>query len=435
MALATTIGVLCMMTMHLRMMPDGPVADGFVSMTVPSPREEIDRCTILAADSAEELEALLADGYPTPGIRAILEDESIPLEDRYWLDCRIRSAMAQILHRFYDKSGNAVELDAEWILPGELYWQEMMMVKPQGESDWLPETMPVFIRSVKPGYVYNLFGEKTGLLAAADRFARTSRDGSVTVMKTGTGRDRVYRGGDMFFCFLYRDGSFREVGMGVSDPGLLMDVRMQVSQDGSISAWHVFRLQEPQTSHLLVFDREGNEIERYELPEVSISQMAISGDNRYIACSGGVYSGSGIVDRQTGEVMWFSHGTSRSPFFSENSRFCVLNEGGYQGWYTEVVDLQERSHFRIQNDIAVFQPAPGMGNSSISNDGRVLVINNNVYLDGNNILRSENPSLRWNSVSPNGCFTLFHNGTLTGSTRSDLPRSFEFFDLGKLAGR
>lgn len=133
--------------------------------------------------------------------------------------------------------------------------------------------------------------------------------------------------------------------------------------------------------------------------------------------------------------MWFSNGTSRSPFFSENSRFCVLNEGGYQGWYTEVVDLQERSHFRIQNDIAVFQPAPGMGNSSISNDGRVLVINNNVYLDGNNILRSEKPSLRWNSLSPNGCFTLFHDGALTGLTRSGLPRSFEFFDLRTLTER
>jgi hypothetical protein len=421
-----------MITMHLRIMPDGPVADGFVSMTVPSPREELDRCTILAADSAEELEALLAGGYPTPGIRAVLEDESIPLEDRYWLDCRIRSAVAQILHRFYDKSGNAVELDAEWILPGELYWHEMMIMHPLGAAEGLLTGGPSFDFPVKAGELRNLFGEHVGNLAAVNRFVRLSRDGSISVMRTGS-RSRM-SGGDMYFCFLNLDGGFSEIEM-YPDERVLSDLNMAVSQDGSISAWHVYRTQEPQTSHLLVFDREGNEIERYELPEVSISQMAISGDNRYIACSGGVYSGSGIVDRQTGEVMWFSHGTSRSPFFSDNSRFCVLNEGGYQGWCTEVVDLQERSHFRIQNDIAVFQPAPGMGNSSISNDGRVLVINNNVYLDGNNILRSENPSLRWNSISPNGFFTLFHNGTLTGSTRSDLPRSFEFFDLGTLAGR
>lgn len=432
MVLATTIGVLCMMTMNLRMMPDGPVADGFVSMTVPSPREELDRCTILAADSAEELEALLAGGYPTPGIRAILEDESIPLEDRYWLDCRIRSAVAQILHQFYDKNGNAVELDAEWILPGELYWQEMMMVHPLGVAEEQMAGGPSFHFPVKAGELRNLFGEHVGNLAAVNPFIRMSRDGSISVVRTGS-RSRM-GGGDMYFCFLNLDGGFSEIEM-YPDERVLSDLNMAVSQDGSISVWHVYRTQEPQTSHLLVFDREGNEIERYELPEVSISQIAISGDNRYIACSGGVYSGSGIVDRQTGELMWFSHGTSRSPFFSENSRFCVLNEGGYLGWCTEVVDLQERSHFRIQNDIAVFQPEPGMGNSSISNDGRVLVINNNVFLDGKNILRSENPSLRWNSVSPNGCFTLFHHGALSGSSSSALPRSFEFFDIRTLAGR
>jgi hypothetical protein len=414
------------------MMPDGPVADGFVSMTVPSPREELDRCTILAADSAEELEVLLIDGYPTPSIRAILEDESIPSEDRYWLDCRIRSAIAQILHRFYDKNGNAVELDAEWILPGELYWQEMMMVQPLGAAEELLAGGPSFHFPVKAGELRNLFGEHVGNLAAVNSFIRMSRDGSISVVQTGS-RSRM-GGRNMYFCFLYLDGSFREIEM-YPDDGVFSDRNMAVSQDGSISAWHVYRLLEPPTSHLLVFDRDGNEMERYELPEGHISQIAISGDNRYIACSGGVYSGSGIVDRQTGEVMWFSNGTSRSPFFSENSRFCVLNEGGYQGWYTEVVDLQERSHFRIQNDIAVFQPAPGMGNSSISNDGRVLVINNNVYLDGNNILRSEKPSLRWNSLSPNGCFTLFHDGALTGLTRSGLPRSFEFFDLRTLTER
>jgi hypothetical protein len=415
------------------MMPDGPVADGFVSMTVSSPREELDRCTILAADSAEELEALLADGYPTPGIRAILEDESIPLEDRYWLDCRIRSAVAQILHRFYDKSGNAVELDAEWILPGELYWQEMMMVHPLGVAEEQLAGGPSFHFPVKAGELRNLFGEHVGNLAAVNRFVRMSRDGSISVVQTGS-RSRM-GGGNMYFCFLYLDGSFREIEM-YPDERVLSDRNMAVSQDGSISVWHVYRPQEPQTSHLIVFDRDGNEMERYELPEVSISQIAISGDNRYIACSGGVYSGSGIVDRQTGEVMWFSHGTSRSPFFSENSRFCVNTDGAFlEDRYTSVTDLNQETRFMIPNTGAVFQPAPGMGNSSISNDGRVLVINNNVYLDGNNILRSENPSLRWNSVSPNGCFTLFHNGTLTGSTRSDLPRSFEFFDIRTLAGR
>ncbi|MFO8184256.1 MAG: hypothetical protein R6U39_08790, partial [Candidatus Aegiribacteria sp.] len=102
-------------------------------------QQEIDNSNVevielLRIESPEELEAELTDGYPMPWLEEILNDESIPEEDRYWLDCRIRAHIARHLHRFYDRNGNPVEIEAEWISPGEHYWQEHMMVNPVGED-------------------------------------------------------------------------------------------------------------------------------------------------------------------------------------------------------------------------------------------------------------------------------------------------------------
>jgi hypothetical protein len=52
----------------------------------------------MAVESPDELIGLLSTGYPPEPLRAILEDESIPEEDHYWLDCRMRGFIAKMNH-------------------------------------------------------------------------------------------------------------------------------------------------------------------------------------------------------------------------------------------------------------------------------------------------------------------------------------------------
>jgi hypothetical protein len=92
---------------------------------------------LFRAETPEDLEVALVDGYPMPWLAEVLADSTIPEEDRYWLDCRMRVAIAQELHLFFDLEGNRVEVEAEWIAPGEDYWRENMMVNllEEGEAE------------------------------------------------------------------------------------------------------------------------------------------------------------------------------------------------------------------------------------------------------------------------------------------------------------
>jgi len=150
----------------------------------------------------------LTDGYPMPWLKEILNDESIPEEDRYWLDCRVRAAIAQDLHLFFDRAGNPVYIEADWIGPGEDYWREHMMVDPPGETDVLEEDRPT--RAVgEPGYILNLYGEKVGELAEARGSVSLSRDASIAAIPTD--RTSVGAISESYACFMYPDGSFKEI--------------------------------------------------------------------------------------------------------------------------------------------------------------------------------------------------------------------------------
>ncbi|MBN2587972.1 MAG: hypothetical protein JXR55_11830 [Candidatus Fermentibacteraceae bacterium] len=169
---------------------------------------DVEVIELMRVETAEDLEAQLTDGYPMPWLEEILNDESIPEEDRYWLDCRMRAAIAQDLHLFFDWRGNPIHVEAEWIGPGEKYWREHMMVNPLGETDVPEENRPTRAFG-EPGYIYNLYGDRVSEIAEAHPSVCLSRDASIAVVPS----DRTTLGTVMesFACFMYPDGSFREI--------------------------------------------------------------------------------------------------------------------------------------------------------------------------------------------------------------------------------
>ena len=172
----------------------------------------IDVIEVFRAETPGELEASLSDGYPMPWLEEILNDGSIPEEDRYWLDCRVRAVIAQDLHLFFDREGNPVHVEADWIRPGEDYWRENFIVNPVGEPfQYDSPDMPTNVVS-EPGYVVNRFGETIGQLAMAEDKIRLSRDGSIGVTGSDLSRnDPDYPVTYDNACILYADGSFMEV--------------------------------------------------------------------------------------------------------------------------------------------------------------------------------------------------------------------------------
>jgi hypothetical protein len=245
---------------------------------------------LFRAESIEDLEASLTDGYPMPWLERVLKDESIPWEDRYWLDCRVRSIFAQDLHLFFDREGNPVQIEAEWIAPGEDYWRENMLVRPvvpgehsdnqedtidqdgrlnlayyesnPGENIREPfnENSPTLM-SDPPGKILNLFGEQVGRLAVVNRSVVLSRDASVgAVQSGGNGRidnwDRT-----AYACILYPDGSFVEKPFEQTG-----QYRAAVSSDGSVVAFICIHIVYPEYDNQIVdafvFDRNGNLINR-----------------------------------------------------------------------------------------------------------------------------------------------------------------------------
>ncbi|MCK5132546.1 MAG: hypothetical protein KAR40_10405, partial [Candidatus Sabulitectum sp.] len=329
-----------------------------------------------------------------------VNDESIPEEDRYWLDCRMRSAIAQLLHRFYDEHGNVIEVDADWIRPGEDYWQETMMVNPPGRSQEISPEGPHY--RPEPGPLLNLYGEEVANITTIGDWIKFSRDGSLAIAQTGY-RSRGRIGGEMYFCFMYPDGSFKEVAF--PEPNILCDITYAVSQDGSISAWNIYNIRNEEESYLLIFNKDGNEIERYDLPHPAIKYITISPDNRYVACSA-LWGGSRVVDRNTSELLWFDNGSVRKPFFSANSQFCALPEGWVEG-FSPVVDLLDNSHQLISNERALLSGTNGGREISINNDGTLLIIGGQVYLNGTNVIC--NSEFGQNSISPNGYFAYICN--------------------------
>ena len=262
---------------------------------------EVEVIELFRAENTEELEAALTDGYPMPWLEEILNDESIPEEDRYWLDCRVRAHMAKYLHIFCDREGNQVEVEAEWISPGEHYWQEHLMVNPVGEDysiATVPDNLPKF--TGEPGTIMNLYGEQSGVMALTQRGIIMSRDGSIAVLKTGRG-DPMHSGAPNYACLLYSDGSFREIEINLVDSY----EHINVSWDGELVVVCCKNTdQENPNGYLQAFDKEGNTLYTSEIGGTASARPAISPNNKYIAVPllSPIPRSIVILDARTGEV-------------------------------------------------------------------------------------------------------------------------------------
>ena len=267
-----------------------------------SSTSEVEIVELFHAQTPEELEAALTDGYPMPWLEEILNDESIPEEDRYWLDCRMRAHVAKYLHRFYDRNGNPVEIEAEWISPGEHYWQEHLMVNPVGE-DYAIATIPDYLPKFtgEPGTIVNLYGEQTGEMALTQRGIIMSRDGTIAVLKTGRG-DPMHPGAPNYACFLYSDGSFKEIEIDLVDAYS----HINVSPDGElIVVCTTDLLLDRANGQAIAFDHDGNILFSTEISGFPSARPAISPDNEYIAIAlhSNPTNSIVILDATTGELL------------------------------------------------------------------------------------------------------------------------------------
>ena len=247
----------------------------------------IDVIEVFRAETPGDLEASLSDGYPMPWLEEILNDGSIPEEDRYWLDCRVRAVIAQDLHLFFDREGNPVHVEADWIRPGEDYWRENFIVNPPGEP-FLFSTpdRPSNVTS-EPGFVVNRFGEEVGRLAMTDEDIRLSRDGSIGVTCSGLPSDYFYLrpvSTPTYACILYSDGSFKEVKIGFSD-----DDFYAISNDGNTIVVASYLPVESfddyeKGSMLWILNRDGSIKSTFEADAgPQNSPVAVSATGKYVA--------------------------------------------------------------------------------------------------------------------------------------------------------
>jgi len=297
---------------------------------------DVEVVEVFTAENDEALEAALADGYPPPWLAEILEDESIPEEDRYWLDCRVRAVIAQDLHTFFDREGNPVHYDADWIAPGEEYWRECFLVNPPGDVPRAENgPSPTSNVDMDPGLVVDRFGDEIGEIPFCNFSVLLSRDGRIGVTPTG-GVGTRRRSNQCYACFQFPDSGFVEVPIDVID-----GYDCALSADGSRS---VFTCRFAQTSDrdymAWVFDGSGELLWKVELPIRPLpgpSAPAVSPDGSVIAIGltidssdpedqGGVL----LLDGDTGEEIGFiDHLMGHTIRFTPNGRYlCVSGISG-----------------------------------------------------------------------------------------------------------
>ncbi len=287
---------------------------------------------IFRAETTEELEAALADGYPMPWLAEILNDESIPEEDRYWLDCRVRAEIAQDLHLFFNEDGNPVHYEADRIRSGENYWRECFIVNLPGVDEQVADPPEGHWAGI--GLLVDRYGNEIGEIAISNSGSRLSRDGSVGVTQSGI-QGRLGDPGLMNLCFFYPDGSFSEF------PIHHYTINETISQSGElvVVSCRDRSRNEEKVHKLYVFDGNANLLFEKTLshrPSNSSSAIAISSDNRYIAVS--------TLDLQAGSypVILYNADTSEELHnwdlilgnilsFSPDSRYLCMAGGGGAG--------------------------------------------------------------------------------------------------------
>lgn len=297
---------------------------------------------VFSVETPEELENCLIDGYPMPWLAEILSDETIPEEDRYWLDCRMRAVIARELHTFYGRDGQPLHVDAlGGIRNGEAYWREVFIVEPgfKEPAVWVVDyTEPPYYFLRTPGYLVNHFGERLGEIATTDLMIHLSREGSVGVY-TGYHAAHVQNPSRTFF--LNSQSEVREVIIGPALSGMRS---ICMAEDGSIAlaacrgtgiTWSRNRdvaslgLDYPERDGVMlhVFTGTGDLLYGKLMPE-GPTDIQISPDSRYIAYAAG--ENTYLLNASTGDILftWERRGGC-DPSFTRNSRYlCLPAVGG-----------------------------------------------------------------------------------------------------------
>jgi hypothetical protein len=285
--------------------------------------EDFEVVELFRAETIDELEASLADGYPYPWLEETLMDESIPWEDRYWLDRRVRAAISQNLHVFYDTGNNPVHVDADAVFPGEYYWREHMIVDLVGLS--IPEgtERPTRFEHSDVGYLYNPYGEREGQFAFAMPYMSISRDGSVSVVAGLSLNYEVENAWDSFEFLMLSDGSYRhEFDL---DQDYTYDA--VVSPDGNTIVFCQLRESSEENSEVFVFDKDGDLLNSFSI-SIPLSHSwvpVISEDGRYV-CHAARGTDACLIDCISGTAEVVSE---RTEYYRNCSMFNFSPDGKY----------------------------------------------------------------------------------------------------------
>ncbi|MCK5787355.1 MAG: hypothetical protein KAH54_12460, partial [Candidatus Sabulitectum sp.] len=271
--------------------------------------------------------------------------ETIPWEDRYWLDRRVRAAIAQNTHTFFNPAGSPVHIDADEIFPGEYYWREHLIVDPEGiyaPEDVARPVLSTDFGFTDSGYILNPFGYRVGNIAIAENGMSLSRDASIGVYVSGVNGEFERFGYQHYACLLYPDGSFTEIPF--EDTGAYGGT---ISADGNVLVF--FRQGGPSTdpSFVEVMNRNGQFLRR--IPSDGhfeyMSKPPISFDGHYTSNMLRSYHSS-IVDVLDGEIVQTTNHTGTDlttlycSFSPDGNYFCI---GGMTK--ARVIDLNSGSEF------------------------------------------------------------------------------------------
>ncbi|MCK5130686.1 MAG: PQQ-binding-like beta-propeller repeat protein [Candidatus Sabulitectum sp.] len=291
---------------------------------------------VFSVETSEELEASLTGGYPMPWLAEILEDKTIPEEDRYWLDCRVRAAIAIEFHTFFDRNGNSVAYDAEWIMPGENYWRESFTVNLPGCEYG---TLPFNTRSdwrVDPGITVNSYGEHIGEFVHSGVASRlnTSRDGTISAgaFPTGNGYQPV---------LLYSDATYfiSPISMGFGMCGISNSGNYVIVSSAGKTDWQTGEETPPQA---ILLNRNGEILWETELemtPVGNISPVISPNDEVcVIPTQAESFDENGIIklslqafDMNTGAELWrVDNPSGLSVSFSPDGQLAFIPREDYE---------------------------------------------------------------------------------------------------------